>query len=68
MFVQKSIMYKFIIGVALFFMKCLGGGVNNQSCGVFLEMCDVLSFEIDRNGVLDLCDVRCKANDAIRHL
>ncbi len=67
MLVQKSIMYKIIIGVALFFMKCLGGGVNNQSCGVFLEMCVVLCFEIDRNGVMNICEVRCKANDVIRY-
>ena len=63
---QKSIIYKIIIGVALFFMKWLGGGGNTPSWFVFLEMCDVLGFEIDRNGVMNICDVRCKANDAIR--
>ena len=59
MLVQKSIMYLIIIGMALFFMKCLCGGVNNLSLGVFLEMCIVLCFEIDRNGVMNICECKC---------
>ena len=27
----------------------------------FLEMCDVFGFEIDRNGVINICEVRCQA-------